>query len=127
MALECEDSGTKIADVVIAEERDNAAELAKYPTHQNDPTILKNPVEPSSTPPTFEAATDTRRVDLIEGDSSRQVIIGTALSPKYESALIEFLRENRDIFAWKPSDMLGVPRELAEHKLHVDPEACPVK
>ena len=41
--------------------------------------------------------------------------------------LIEFLRENRDIFAWKPSDMPGVPRELAEHKLHVDPRARPIK
>jgi hypothetical protein len=41
--------------------------------------------------------------------------------------LIEFLRENRDIFAWKPSDMPGVPRELAEHRLHIDPNAKPVK
>src|SRR3954452_21623000 len=40
---------------------------------------------------------------------------------------MEFLRENGDIFAWKPSDMPGVPRELAEHKLHVDPKARPVK
>ena len=41
--------------------------------------------------------------------------------------LIEFLRENRDIFAWKPSDMPGVPRELAEHKLNADPKVRPVK
>jgi hypothetical protein len=31
--------------------------------------------------------------------------------------LIEFLRENWDIFAWQLSDMTGVPRELAEHAL----------
>ena len=36
-------------------------------------------------------------------------------------------RENRDIFAWKPSDMPGVPRELAEHTLNVDPKYKPVK
>ena len=36
--------------------------------------------------------------------------------------LIEFIRENRDIFAWKPSDMPGVPRELAEHTLNIDPK-----
>ena len=41
--------------------------------------------------------------------------------------LIEFLRENRDIFAWKPSDMPGVPRELAEHHLNIDPKLKPVK
>ena len=41
--------------------------------------------------------------------------------------LIEFSRENQDIFAWKPSDMPGVPRELAEHTLNVDPKYKPVK
>ena len=28
---------------------------------------------------------------------------------------------------WKPSDMPGVPRELAEHTLNVDPKFKPVK
>ena len=41
--------------------------------------------------------------------------------------LIEFIRESRDIFAWKPSDMPGVPRELAEHTLNIDPKFKPVK
>ena len=41
--------------------------------------------------------------------------------------LHDFLRENQDILAWKPSDMPGVPRELAEHKLNVDPKLKPVK
>jgi hypothetical protein len=39
--------------------------------------------------------------------------------------LINFLRANRDIFAWKPADMPGVPRELIEHYLNVDPKATP--
>src|SRR5579883_1945204 len=38
-----------------------------------------------------------------------------------------FLQENRDIFAWKPSDMPGVPRSLIEHSLNVDPTAKPKK
>ena len=41
--------------------------------------------------------------------------------------LIEFLRENQDIFAWKPFDMSGVPRELAEHHRNTDPKLKPVK
>ncbi|KAK1607083.1 hypothetical protein QYE76_030756 [Lolium multiflorum] len=40
-----------------------------------------------------------------------------------ESALVEFLRANMDIFAWQPSDMSGVPRELAEHYLNINPGA----
>jgi hypothetical protein len=41
--------------------------------------------------------------------------------------LFEFLHERWGIFAWCPSDMPGVPRELVEHALNVDPKARPVK
>lgn len=80
MALECEDNGAKIADAVIANECNNAAELSKYPTDNNDPAILEKPTELHSSSLTFQATIDTRRVDLIKGGSSRQVIIGTGLS-----------------------------------------------
>jgi hypothetical protein len=39
--------------------------------------------------------------------------------------LINFLRAYRDIFVWKPADMPGVPRQLIEHCLNVDPKATP--
>jgi hypothetical protein len=35
---------------------------------------------------------------------------------------VQFLQDNRDVFAWQPTDMPGVPRELAEHKLKVYPQ-----
>jgi hypothetical protein len=41
--------------------------------------------------------------------------------------LIKFFLKNRDIFAWKPANMPGVPRELIEHELHLDPKAKLVK
>jgi hypothetical protein len=41
--------------------------------------------------------------------------------------LIDFHRANRDIFAWKPADMLGVPKELIEHCLKFNPKAAPKK
>jgi hypothetical protein len=41
--------------------------------------------------------------------------------------LIEFLCECWEIFAWCPLDMPGVPRELIEHALNIDPKAKPVK
>jgi hypothetical protein len=33
--------------------------------------------------------------------------------------LVDFIRANIDIFAWSPSDMLGIPREVAEHALEI--------
>ena len=41
--------------------------------------------------------------------------------------LTSFLQENWDIFAWKPSDMPGVPREEDEHSLDLDTKVRPVK
>jgi hypothetical protein len=60
-------------------------------------------------------------------NNTKFIIIGTSLSTKLESELTSFLRENWDIFAWSPKDMPGVPRELAEHSLHVRSDSKPVK
>nr|CAE76060.1 B1248C03.19 [Oryza sativa Japonica Group]CAE76067.1 B1340F09.5 [Oryza sativa Japonica Group] len=44
-----------------------------------------------------------------------------------EDALVSFLRANTDVFAWRPADMPGVPREVIEHRLAVRPGARPVR
>jgi hypothetical protein len=35
--------------------------------------------------------------------------------------LITFLQKNLDVFAWQISDMPGIPREVIEHRLRIDP------
>ena len=40
--------------------------------------------------------------------------------------LVDFLRANADIFAWSPSDKPGIPREVAEHSLDIQPHSKPV-
>jgi hypothetical protein len=40
---------------------------------------------------------------------------------------ITFLRANVDVFAWKPSQILGIPREVIEHHLKIYPDARPVQ
>jgi hypothetical protein len=37
--------------------------------------------------------------------------------------LVDFLRANADIFAWSPSYMPGIPREVAEHSLDIPPHS----
>jgi hypothetical protein len=34
---------------------------------------------------------------------------------------------NNDVFAWKPSDILGILREVAEHALRIKPSSKPVQ
>ena len=41
--------------------------------------------------------------------------------------LVDFLRANADMFAWSPSDMPGIPREVAEHSLKIRAGSKPVK
>ena len=41
--------------------------------------------------------------------------------------LVDFLRANAEIFAWSPSDMPGIPREVAEHSLDIQPNSKLVK
>jgi hypothetical protein len=41
--------------------------------------------------------------------------------------LIDFLRANVDTFAWSPSNMPGIPREVAEHALEIQAGSKPVK
>jgi hypothetical protein len=41
--------------------------------------------------------------------------------------LVSFLRANSDVFAWKPSEMPRVLREVIEHRLAVRPETRPIR
>jgi hypothetical protein len=41
--------------------------------------------------------------------------------------LVDFLCTNADVFAWSPSDMPGIPRDVAEHSLDIRAGARPVK
>lgn len=83
MAAECEAKGVKLADAVIAAEANHVEELAKYASrvNNNDPTILKKPNSEGGNSTAFEATTHTRTVELVPGDSSQTVTIGTGMSP----------------------------------------------
>ena len=66
-------------------------------------------------------------VELAEGEAKRTTKIGTTLSPKMRTRLIQFLKENIDVFAWSHEDMPGIAPEVIQHRLNVDPERKPVQ
>jgi hypothetical protein len=41
--------------------------------------------------------------------------------------LVDFLHANADIFAWSPSDIPGIPMEIAEHSLDILPHSRAVQ
>ncbi|GJU86593.1 reverse transcriptase domain-containing protein [Tanacetum coccineum] len=46
-------------------------------------------------------------------------MIGSTFTEEGRNKLCGLLQRNLDIFAWKPADMTGVPRHIAEHRLNV--------
>nr|GEZ04909.1 hypothetical protein [Tanacetum cinerariifolium] len=54
----------------------------------------------------------------------QEVVVGRSLSDMGRTELCSLLKKNLDIFAWQPSDMTGVPRSVAEHRLNIR-EGCP--
>ncbi|GJV67688.1 reverse transcriptase domain-containing protein [Tanacetum coccineum] len=55
------------------------------------------------------------------------VAIGSTLTEKGRKELCALLKQNLDIFAWKPADMTGVPRNIAEHRLNIREGYSPVR
>ena len=82
--------------------------------------VVKEASDPKRSARYFEPVEGAKEV-LIDpsGSEGKVVRIGTTLSSELESTLADFLRTNRDIFVWKPSDMPDIPREVAEHALKI--------
>ncbi|GJS93661.1 reverse transcriptase domain-containing protein [Tanacetum coccineum] len=67
------------------------------------------------------------KVALHPNFPDQEVAIGGTLSAKGRTELCSLLKENLDIFAWQPSDMTGVPRSVAEHRLNIREGYSPVR
>jgi hypothetical protein len=83
--------------------------------------------EQKRTSTTLDPSPATKKVCLGLPYASKEVVIGANLDPKSELVLTSFLRDNANIFAWSPSGMPGVPKELVEHTLEVNKTAQPIK
>ena len=61
-------------------------------------------------------------IELVEGDPAKTTQVGTSLNPKMKEEIIGFLKDNLDMFAWSHEDMPGIPTNIIQHCLNVDPE-----
>ena len=53
--------------------------------------------------------------------------IGSRLAEDLRHLLIHFLKQNKDVFAWKQKDMGGINPAIITHRLNVSPSFKPVK
>ncbi|GJZ78016.1 reverse transcriptase domain-containing protein [Tanacetum coccineum] len=76
---------------------------------------------PSTQQPVVDQGTEEKIQVAIHPEYPEQTIaIGSTLTEEGRKKLCDLLRQNLDIFAWKPADMTGVPRHIAEHRLNVE-------
>ena len=61
----------------------------------------------------------------LDDDLEHLAYIGSKLAEDFKSLLTQFLKHNRDVFAWKQADMGGIA--VITHKLHTNPSFKPVK
>ena len=66
-------------------------------------------------------------VTLVKDEITKTTRIGTTLSPEMRTRLIQFLKENLDVFTWSYEDMSGISPKVIQHKLNVNPKKKPVQ
>ncbi|GKD79851.1 hypothetical protein Tco_1342472, partial [Tanacetum coccineum] len=81
----------------------------------------------STLPPREPTATEGIKVAIHPKYPEQTITIGGSLSKKGRMELCNLLKENLDIFAWKPADMTGVSRSIAEHHLNVREGCQPIR
>ena len=63
----------------------------------------------------------------LDDDFEHLAYIGSKLAKDLKGLRVQFLRQNRDIFAWKQADMGGIDPAIITHKLNINPFFKPVK
>nr|GEW02576.1 reverse transcriptase domain-containing protein [Tanacetum cinerariifolium] len=111
-------------------------EMLKFPVEGGIETIRSTILIPtecasvttSSVIPIEERASPANFTVALHPDfPDQEVVIGGSLSDKGRNELCSVLKKNLDIFAWQPSDMTGVPRSVAEHRLNIQEGYTPVR
>ncbi|GJT49456.1 reverse transcriptase domain-containing protein [Tanacetum coccineum] len=106
-----------------------AHEMLKFPVKGGTVTIRSSRVIPMECamisgpsiqhPVTSQVLEEKIKVAIHLEYLEQTIAIGSTLTEKGRKELCALLRQNLDIFAWRPADMTGVPRHMAEHRLNV--------
>ena len=75
----------------------------------------------------FTSADPLEQVDIGDGSMLRLMFINQNLEADYKVELIALLKEYVDCFAWDYTEMLGLSRELVEHRLPIKKGFRPFK
>ncbi|XP_071708672.1 uncharacterized protein [Rutidosis leptorrhynchoides] len=105
--------------------------MLKFPTPAGVATIRMQEMEPIKCMQIFKGSSDIVVHDNVYVSPNpkypdQRSQIGATLSTNAKDTLCKLLQANIDVFVGDPSDMTGVPREIAQHRLNVNPNITPV-
>ena len=63
----------------------------------------------------------------LDDDPEHLAYIDSKLAEDLKTLLTHFLRQNKDVFAWKQADMGGIDPTVITHRLNVNPSFKPIK
>ena len=75
----------------------------------------------------FTSTDPLEKVDIGDGSIPRPTFVYANLSDDCKAYLIKLLKEYVDCFAWEYSEMLGLSRDLVEHRLPIKAGFRPYK
>nr|GEZ17831.1 reverse transcriptase domain-containing protein [Tanacetum cinerariifolium] len=90
------------------------------------PTECATVIRSSEVPKETHVRHENFKVALHSNIPDQEVAIEGTLSAKGRTELCSLLKENLDIYTWQPSDMTGVSRSVAEHRLNIREGYSPV-
>ena len=76
--------------------------------------------------PIPELSKTPHEVEIVLGDLTKVLKIGSTLPTLEKEIMVSFLRANQDVFAWKHEDMPGIDRKIIQHRINVNPKCKPV-
>ena len=77
--------------------------------------------------PTRPEPTEVLEPVSLDDDPEHLAYIGSKLAEDLKNLLTQFLRQNRDVFAWKQADMGGIDPTVITHRLNTSPSFKSIK
>ncbi|KAL0446392.1 UNVERIFIED_CONTAM: hypothetical protein Slati_1767100 [Sesamum latifolium] len=78
-------------------------------------------------PATVRPVEELITVELTPGDLGKVIKIGSKMTEDVQDQVVNYLRKNKDIFAWTPQDLEGIDLSVITHHLNLDTSIRPVK
>ena len=94
----------KVVDNIYVDELDMSDEVNTRPEPSEEPELVQ-----------------------LDDDLEHLAYIDSKLAKDLRHLLIHFLKQNKDVFAWKQEDMGGIDPAIIMHRLNVSPSFKPVK